>query len=150
VLYPIPAICQNTTNSILHCHTFFIGIIDVGVFCVPTCFHLGRCSAIGEGEWCVWAAPQGVQSVSIVVLTISNGRQSCNAVAHKSKSANHDSKMYTCDLIRKEKKREQRVRDSRGIRWSAFQAAAESKDLSTVARRCGLLISKFCHRNNIK
>jgi hypothetical protein len=58
--YPVPAICKCTVDSILQTQTFGIIIIFGGEsLCFPTGFHLGRCSAVGEGEWEVNAVPDG-------------------------------------------------------------------------------------------
>lgn len=50
--YPVPAVCKGTVDPVLQPQRLDIQIIfDGEVLCFPTRFHLGRCSAVGEGEW---------------------------------------------------------------------------------------------------
>lgn len=49
--YPVPAVCEGTVDPVLQTQRLDKKIIFVGVvLCFPTCFHLGRCSAVGESE----------------------------------------------------------------------------------------------------
>ena len=50
--YPVPAVCKGTVDPVLKAQNLDRQITFGGVvLCSPTCFHLGRCSAVGEGKW---------------------------------------------------------------------------------------------------